>query len=331
MHKKFSENILDDEEYLTTEIKKNNRNLKKTAQKSAKSKNTPKASTNKNQESQEEALLNQFTYQASRYEEGWLIKSLAEYYENNWIRDINRMVKGGKEASVYLCETLNNNWLAAKVYRPRKFRNLRNDGLYREGRDNLDEDGNIITNAGMLYAMRKKSTYGKHLLHQSWIKHEFNTMRLLYNAGCDIPKPLTSGANSMLMEYIGDEQISAPVLQAITLTPTEAREIGQRVLHNIELMLVNQRIHGDLSPFNILIWHGEIRLIDFPQAIHPNQNPQAFQIFKRDLQKMNEYFQLFGYRMMAENTAESMWQKYKYMQAEDFLYDLPDQFDELEI
>ena len=329
MHKKLN-NMLEEEELLISSFKKNNRNHKKSAQQAITKKSKQRKTVFRTEENQDENLLNQFTYKASRYEGPWLIKSLSEFYENNWINDVKRMIKGGKEASVYLCETLNNRWLAAKVYRPRKFRNLRNDGLYREGRDNLDEDGNIITNAGMLYAMRKKSTYGKHLLHQSWIKHEFNTMRLLYKAGCDIPNPLTSGANSMLMEYIGDEQTSAPVLQAITLTHAEAKEIGQRIVHNIELMLANQRIHGDLSPFNVLIWHGEIKLIDFPQAIHPNQNPQAFQIFKRDLQKMDEYFQLFDYQMIADRTAEQMWEKYQYMQAEDYLFDLPDQFDEPE-
>ncbi|MBI9048935.1 MAG: hypothetical protein JEZ00_05940 [Anaerolineaceae bacterium] len=330
MHKQFQDMAFDDEEFLINSLKKNNRKQKLSADHAAREKakqKTVKALTATRNHDVETAI-NHFSYQASRYEGPWLIKSLTEFYENNWINDITRMIKGGKEASVYLCETLNNSWLAAKVYRPRKFRNLRNDGLYREGRENLDEDGNIITNAGKIYAMRKKSTFGKHLSHQSWIKHEFNTMKLLYEAGCDIPQPFTSGTNSMLMEYIGDESASAPVLQSVRLTHSEAKELAQRVLHNIEIMLANQRIHGDLSPFNILIWENNITLIDFPQSIHPNQNPQSYNIFRRDLEKMDQYFRLFGVSLDADQNAKRLWQKYNYMHAKDFLYDLPDQLEE---
>ena len=92
------------------------------------------------------------------------------------------MVKGGKEASVYLCQgnaTTGVDFLAAKVYRPRRFRNLKNDWLYREGRGNLDESGRNITNKGMLHAMHKRTEYGRELLHTSWLEHEFKTLTTL--------------------------------------------------------------------------------------------------------------------------------------------------------
>ena len=283
---------------------------------------------------QNQVLLNmneRFTYQASRYEEGWLASSIAEFYQNDWISNIDRMIKGGKEASVYLCQPghhLQVPWIAAKIYRPRKFRNLRNDKLYREGREDLDENGNVIIDGGMLVAMRKKTSLGKQLLHQSWIKHEFNTMQSLYNAGCDIPQPFISGANGILMAYIGERLIPAPALQAVQLTGTEVRQIAQQVLYNIETMLRHQRIHGDLSPFNILYWQGQIKLIDFPQAIHPNQNPQAYAILCRDIQKMNEYFALYGVCMAREGLAEELWKQFAYKNAADYIYDLPDQLDD---
>jgi RIO kinase 1 len=276
-------------------------------------------------------MKEKFTYQPSRYEESWLHSSLAEFYQNDWISNIDRMVKGGKEASVYLCQPGSHQkmeWVAAKVYRPRKFRNLRNDKLYREGREDLDENGNIIIDGGKLVAMRKKTNLGRQLLHQSWIQHEFSTMQLLHNAGCDLPQPLASGANGLLMEYIGERVSPAPLLQAIQLTPPEAREIAQRVFYNIELMLEHQRIHGDLSPYNILYWNQEIRLIDFPQAIHPDHNPQAYALFCRDIQKMDEYFNLYGFSMAGEEQADKLWKKFRFKQAEDFIYDLPDQLEE---
>jgi serine/threonine-protein kinase RIO1 len=80
------------------------------------------------------------TYKPSRHESGWLLSSLAPFYQQNLITDVLASVKGGKEASVYRCQagpTLvaeGTSLLAAKVYRPRQFRNLRNDKMYRDGR-----------------------------------------------------------------------------------------------------------------------------------------------------------------------------------------------------
>src|SRR5687768_4268045 len=41
-----------------------------------------------------------FTYQAARFEEWWLLESLGDFYEHKWISDVLRRLKGGKEASV---------------------------------------------------------------------------------------------------------------------------------------------------------------------------------------------------------------------------------------
>jgi hypothetical protein len=46
-----------------------------------------------------------FTYKAARFEEAWLLDSLVEIAEHQWISDVLRKVKGGKEASVYLCRS----------------------------------------------------------------------------------------------------------------------------------------------------------------------------------------------------------------------------------
>ncbi len=43
-----------------------------------------------------------FTYQASRHERGWIVDSLGGFYEQRWLDDVLRLVKGGKEANVYL-------------------------------------------------------------------------------------------------------------------------------------------------------------------------------------------------------------------------------------
>ena len=80
-----------------------------------------------------------FSYHASRHERLWIVNSLGGFYEDHWLDDVLRLLQGGKEANVYQCAANPNSipgveYLAAKVYRPRQFRNLKNDHLYREGR-----------------------------------------------------------------------------------------------------------------------------------------------------------------------------------------------------
>lgn len=254
--------------------------------------------------------MDRFSYQPSRHERQWITDSLGEFYEQRWFDDILAMVKGGKEASVYLCRahpSVGKQLLAAKVYRPRMFRNLRKDHLYREGREQVETDGKLILDDGMLHAMSKRTHYGMELLHQSWLGHEFKTMKLLYKAGADIPRPYASGNNAILMDYIGDETSAAPTLNSVSLTSGEARELFERVIHNVEILLNCNRVHADLSAYNILYWEGQITLIDFPQAINPEENQNAYRIFARDIQRVCEYFSNQGVKTDAPRLAEKLW------------------------
>lgn len=257
-----------------------------------------------------------FTYQASRHEHQWIIDSLGPFYEAQWIDDVLRLVQGGKEATVYQCAAHATvepaEYIAAKVYRPRQFRQLKKDHIYREGRVNLDSEGRNVTNHGMLHAMAKRTDYGLELLHTSWIEHEFNTLNILHQAGADVPLPLASGYNTILMGFMGDAAVSAPTLNTIHLGRDEAHALFRRVVRNIELMLANQRVHGDLSAYNILYWEGRIALIDFPQAINPHENPNAYLIFQRDVRRICEYFAAQGLRTRPGRLAASLWTAYGY-------------------
>jgi len=259
-----------------------------------------------------------FTYDAARFEEWWLLDSLGPFYDEQWFDDVLRVVKGGKEASVYLCRanpSADSPLIAAKVYRPRSLRNLRKDHIYREGRDQLDQDGIIIRDRRMSRAMAKRTDFGQELMHKSWIEHEFRTIKILHDAGCDLPIPLASGNNAILMNFIGDEELSAPTLSSVHLQKPEAQTLFERVCHNVDLMLVHERVHGDLSAYNILYWEGEISLIDFPQAINPNRNPNAYPIFQRDMTRICEYFITKGVQIDPIAIAEEMWIRHGYSTA----------------
>ncbi|OGO29663.1 MAG: hypothetical protein A2Z16_15200 [Chloroflexi bacterium RBG_16_54_18] len=254
-----------------------------------------------------------FTYMASRHEREWIENSLVGFYDEHWLDDVLRLVQGGKEAHVYQClanpsvPDLDQPFLAAKVYRPRKFRNLKNDAVYRQGREHIDADGRVIREVGMLQSIAYKTAWGMQLMHTSWIEHEVKAMRILHAAGADVPLCLASGNNAILMSYCGDENTPAPMLNSLELDSTEAHSLFQRVLHNIEILLSKGYVHGDLSAYNILYWQGEITLIDFPQVVDPHTNQDALPIFVRDVTRICEYFSRQGVRSNPVKLAHSMW------------------------
>ena len=178
----------------------------------------------------------EFTYAAARFESWWLLESLGDFYEHKWITDVLQRVKGGKEASVYLCRSgpaIEASLVAAKVYRPRSLRNLKNDGQYRVGRTDLDADGNAIVKDGDLHAMQKRTAYGEELRHQSWIAYEFQTLEMLHAAGADVPRPYAMEKNAILMDYIGDLGNAAPTLNSVSLDPDEVKPLYERVIYDI--------------------------------------------------------------------------------------------------
>ena len=251
-----------------------------------------------------------FTYKAARFEEWWLLESLGEFYEHQWITDVLRRVKGGKEASVYMCrggESAGSRLVTAKVYRPRVLRNLKNDGIYRTGRIDLDISGNPIIKEADKNAIRRRTNYGEGLRHQSWIAYEFKTLELLFEAGADVPKPYAMEKNAILMDFVGDVDSAAPTLNAVSLDPDEAHPLFERVIRNVDLFLSNDRIHGDLSAYNILYWDGEIKLIDFPQVVSPEANPSAWIIFLRDVTRICQYFNSQGVKTDANKLAREIW------------------------
>lgn len=253
------------------------------------------------------------TFTSSFHEREWILSYLGAFYDDKQITDVLSRVKGGKEANVYCCAAHPGTGLeliAAKIYRPRAFRQLRNDARYRQGRSYLDERGKVVRDEKLLAAIKKKTSTGQELVHNSWLEHEFQTLKLLYDAGVDVPRPVSHGNNTILMEYLGEAELAAPALQAVRLEADEARPLFKRLMHNVERMLANQRIHGDLSAFNVLYWEGDIRLIDFPQAVAPADNPDAFDLLERDIRRLCQYFERYGIHSDPGGIARDLWARY---------------------
>jgi RIO kinase 1 len=253
------------------------------------------------------------TLSGSHWERWWISNYLGPFHREELITDVLRQVRGGKEATVYCCAAHPATGLAlaaAKVYRPRFFRQLRNDAEYRQGRRMLDATGREVRDHRHLRAVAKGTRVGKEVQHTSWMAHEYQTLCLLHEAGVDVPRPLAMGDNAILMAYVGDLDTPAPTLNQVTLGRREARAVYERLLWNVERMLEHSRVHADLSAYNVLYWQGQVRLIDFPQAVDPRAHPDAYPIFQRDLARLCRYFRRYGIKSDAGRLAEELWTRH---------------------
>lgn len=255
------------------------------------------------------------TYQPARYEEGYLRDALKPFYDEELIVDVLSQVKGGKEASVYCCkgsEFGGAEYFAAKVYRPQQFRNLGNDRMYREGREILNGLGKAVkpNETRITRALNKKTKFGEEVRHTSWLMYEYATLTELYKAGASVPQPVAVGDTAILMSYYGEPHRGAPTLNEVHLQPKEAKQLFEEVINSLEIMLARKFIHGDLSAYNILYWEGKITIIDFPQVVSPDGNPNAQFIFQRDIIRVCEYFNKQGVEVNGLSLAKTLWKKH---------------------
>lgn len=255
------------------------------------------------------------TLLAGRRDRDWILSSLGHFYQEDLIVDVLHAVKSGKEASVYCCAAhpaTGVDLLAAKVYRPRMFRSLSNDAIYRESRTQRDMDGRIErgSRGGRAAGNARATERGRAAAVRAWIDFEWATQRRLHAAGADVPRPYSQLGNAMLMEYVGDAEEPAPQLRQVELAPEEARPLFERLLRNVELFLQCGRIHGDLSAYNVLYWQGQITVIDFAQAVDPRHNPDIFPLLARDVARICDYFAPYGIAADPAAIAIDLWTRY---------------------
>jgi RIO kinase 1 len=243
-------------------------------------------------------------------DDDWTTNGQSGWFErfssDGLITEVLMPLASGKEASVYLCRanpgTTGATLLAAKAFRPRTARSFHNRARYREGV--------VILDARARRAMAARSRFGREVDEAIWRDHEFETLRTLSSAGADVPAPVAMADDGILMAYLGDEDHPAPQLRDVPLAPPEARRVFDRLIANVELMLANNLVHADLSPYNVLYWDDRPTIIDFPQAVDPRTNNHARALLVRDVDNLCRHFERFGVRTNADGLAGDLWRRF---------------------
>lgn len=248
--------------------------------------------------------------------DGFFASKLLEFESQGWITELLRKEKSGKEATVFCCRahpSVGTKFLAAKIYRPGRFGGYwTNEGIQPVFHRDISpyEEGRVIGDRRMARAVRKKSRKGRQFQMSSWSNTEFELLCKLYDAGVAVPQPIFHGDNAILMEYIGDEESAAPMLRQVDLAPEEAIQLFDFLLDNIEPCLAANCIHADLSPYNILYWNGSLTIIDWPQAVDPRFNPNAYVFLRRDIENVCRWWSKYGIHHDPFQLAEDLWRRW---------------------
>jgi RIO kinase 1 len=231
------------------------------------------------------------------------------FLDEGLIEHVIRPIKSGKEASVHLCRanprTTGEELLALKAYHPLDRRDFRDDSLY--------HDGEWIKERRVRAALERKSRFGREVQGEIWVDREWETLRTLYEGGASVPRPIERTGDAILMSYVGDVDEAAPQLRSYRPPDAdEARDLLDQAVAAVERMLYMNVVHGDLSPYNLLVWAGRLSVIDLPQAVDPRKNRHARTFLHRDVERVCEWAERFGVHAPAGRITADLWTSWEF-------------------
>jgi len=198
------------------------------------------------------------------------------------------ILKTGKEADVFLIERAvpddpaQRTLLAAKRYRTSQHRTFHRSSIYTEGRR--------TRNSRDARATEKKSLYGREVAAAEWSFAEFEALRRAWELGAPVPYPVQVNGTELLMEFIGTGAVAAPRLAQVRGDRDELTDLFRQVVELMHIFAAAGFAHGDLSPYNLLVHEGRVRVIDLPQIVDVIANPQGFDLLHRDCVNVCDWF-----------------------------------------
>jgi RIO kinase 1 len=223
--------------------------------------------------------------------------------EDGLIDEVLAQLMSGKEAQVYIVRC-GRERRCAKVFKEATNRSFKQAVQYQEGR--------TVRNSRRARAMSKKTRYGQKEQENAWLNAEVEALRRLDAAGVRVPKPLAFVDGVLLMELVADaEGGAAPRLGDLSHTAEQALEYHDRIIGEIVRMLCAGLVHGDLSPFNVLVDSQGPVIIDLPQAVDAAGNNSAAMMLDRDVANMRNWFGQFAPELLQTDYASEIWALYQ--------------------
>ncbi len=194
--------------------------------------------------------------------------------------------------------------LAAKVYKDRATRSFKNNVQYKEGRK--------VRNTRTQRAMDSGGKFGRDSAEQAWKSAEADALYRLVGTGVRTPAPVMFYEGVLLMELVLDHHgRPAPRLEEITLERDAVMGVYCDLVAQLIALLCCDLVHGDLSPYNILLAADGPTIIDFPQVISAAHNARAEHFFLRDFENVHSHLAAMDPALWVHRVdGRAIWQAY---------------------
>src|SRR3972149_2280880 len=195
-----------------------------------------------------------------------------------------RMVIAGKESRVSSGKTKDGKDLSVKIY-------LTSSAEFKKGMLKYIEGD---------YRFKGVKRDTRSLIF-TWAQKEFRNLQQAEKAEVRVPKPLAVKSNVLVMEFIGEDGVSAPSLKEVN--PEDPEEMYGFLLTFLRrLYRKADLVHGDLSEYNVMVWRGEPVVFGMGQSV-PSSHPLARFLLERDLANLNRFFSKLGVKVLSAEEA----------------------------
>jgi RIO kinase 2 len=185
----------------------------------------------------------------------------------NVIEAFGKALGIGKESDVYSALTQTKKQVALK--------------FHRLGRTSFKK-----TKLKRNYTIKYSYTPDWHQQSRIAAKKEYKTLKLLYPQGMSVPEPIKQSRHVLVMSII--EGLELYHHQKLL----DAQAVYDEILVNVRRAYNDAHIiHGDLSPFNIILQQNQhVLIIDWPQSV-TTKHPNAEELIERDVRNVLTFFQ----------------------------------------
>ena len=224
----------------------------------------------------------QFKVEASVFDDA-TYAAIYKLVQDGYVTAMGGPISSGKEATVFEAYGPDDTDVAIKIYRinASDFTHMRE---YLEGDPRFEGIGSD----------KKKVVL-------AWVRKEFANLQRARAGGVRVPEPIAVQRNVLVMEYLGREGHPAPTLDDARLeNPETAYEV---VAEYARRLYRAGLIHGDLSEYNLVVWDGELCVIDVGQALTA-QHPNAEEYLRRDCRNVASFFSRQGLSVDADGLYE---------------------------
>ncbi len=198
------------------------------------------------------------------------------------IEEIHGVVSAGKEARIYWGKGNRGKEIAIKIY-------LTTSAEFKKGMLPY------IEGDPRFHHIRRDT---RSLIY-AWAQKEFKNLRRAREARVRVPEPLVVEKNILIMEFIGNDGVRAPLLKEIT--PADPERVF-RLLLTYMRRLYNKGgiVHADLSEYNIMMWRRRPVIFDVAQSVLV-EHPMADTFLRRDIGNLHRFFKRLNIDILSIN------------------------------